>query len=717
METHLLQFHIEGMSCSSCVHHVEQTLLQQPFVVQASVHLPTERATIKVIDTTGIEEIEKIIKSLGYKATYISKINKDKPKHKKQKNTRLLLYISVLCTFPFLLHMLSMFHLIPHIRFLANPWTQWILATPIQFYVGKEFYIKAFNSIKNKIATMDVLVMIGASSAYFYSFINMLLQRNDIYFESSALIITLVLLGKTLEQKARTRTSETIEQMLTYQAKTASLIRDGKETLLPIDEIRIDDTILIRPGERIPVDGMVTRGHSSVDQSLLSGESIPIDKKPGDYVFSGTINNQGSLHIQAQGVGAETALSRIIHLVEQAQSSKAPIQRTVDVVAGYFSVAVLIIALFTGIIWFLYSGKFTISLMNSISVLVIACPCALGLATPISLMIGIGEGAKKGILFKSAEALEKAHKVTTIALDKTGTITSGKLKVNEIITTNKWEEQEVIKLAAIAEKNSEHPLGIAIVNKAKAIGIDIPKSTQFKSFPGQGVISSYKEKEIIIGTYSFLVSRNVQGKSPNIDSMQSAENPTVYMAINQEFAALFIIADTIKPESKEAINQLKKHALQVLMLTGDHPQTARAIGEQVGIKDIIAGALPHQKAQEIKKRQKQGEVVAMAGDGVNDAPALASADVGIALETGSDIALETGEITLLQGDLRSILKAIQLSRRTMQNVKQNLFWAFFYNSVGISIAALGLLTPWIAGCAMAFSSLSVVLNALRLRRG
>lgn len=723
MKTHTLQFYIQGMSCSSCVHRVEQGLLKQSFILNASVHLPTEKVTVTVTDKTDIEEVKGVIQGLGYKATSIQEspndftFNEDEEKQKWLKKRNYLLYVAAFFSFPFLLHMMSMFHLLPPIHILGNPWLQWVLATPIQFYVGKDFYAKAFRSIRNRTATMDVLVMIGTSSAYFYSVVNMLLDEKDIYFESSVLIITLVFLGKTLEKKARTRTFETIKKMLSYQPKTANVIRKNQEIQLPVDEIQIGDILFIRPGEKIPVDGNIIKGSSSIDESMISGESIPIEKTKGDQVLSGTINLHGAIHILAQKVGKETTISRIIQLVEQAQSSKAPIQRVADVVAGYFSLIVLGIALLTGIGWFLYSGLFATALMNSVSVLVIACPCALGLATPISLMVGIGKGAEKGVLFKSGEALEIMHKVATVALDKTGTITSGKQKVIDQIVLGSWDREEILRLAAIAERNSEHPLGIAIVTKAKEMEVDIPETSHFKSFPGHGILATYGDKEIVIGKHSFVLSHHLQSAFPEVESFQQEGKSVIYMAINQEPAALFIIADTVKPESISAIQQLQTTGIHVLMLTGDHPQTADAIGKQVGINDIIAGITPEEKANEIKKRQSQGEIVAMAGDGVNDAPALATADIGIALEAGSDIALETGEITLVKGDLRSIVKAIHLSRKTMQNVKQNLFWAFFYNAVGIPIAAAGFLSPWVAGSAMAFSSLSVVLNALRLKRG
>ena len=567
---------------------------------------------------------------------------------------------------------------------------------------------------------MDVLVVLGTSAAYFYSVVLTFMGEHHVYFEASSIIITLILLGKTMEYIARGKTSEAIKKLLGMQAKTARVIQDGIEKDIPIEEVQVGNVIVVRPGEKVPVDGVIIEGTSTVDESMLTGESLPVEKKAGDTIIGATINKHGTLKFEATRVGKDTALAQIVKVVEEAQGSKAPIQRLADVFSGYFAFVVMGIATLTFLVWYLFvtPGDITPGLISAVSILVIACPCALGLATPTSLMVGTGRGAENGVLFKSGEYLEKTQKLTTIVLDKTGTITKGKPDVTDIIVLSNQTEEEILKIAGITEKNSEHPLGECIVEAAKEKGMEIPDPQYFHAIPGFGVEATVKNQKVIIGTRKLMKQNNIETQpyEEEAQTLESDGKTAMFMSLNNELAAIIAVADTVKEHSKEAIKQLQELGLEVVMLTGDNQRTAEAIGKQVGVNRIIAEVLPEGKAAEMKKLQEQGKVVAMVGDGINDAPALATADIGMAMGTGSDIAIETGDVTLMRGDLRAIVTAIKLSKATMRNIKQNLFWAFIYNTIGIPIAALGLLTPWIAGAAMAFSSLSVVSNALRLKR-
>jgi Cu+-exporting ATPase len=637
-----------------------------------------------------------------------------------QKKKRMFIFSAVL-TSPFLVYMFGMMGVIPEYPpILYNPWFQLVLATPVQFIAGKDFYIGAYKNLKSKSANMDVLVALGTSAAYFYSVVLTFMGEHHVYFEASAIIITLVLLGKTMEYIARGKTSEAIKKLLGMQPKTARVIRTGIEKDIPIEEVVVDDVLVVRPGEKIPVDGEITEGHSTVDESMLTGESMPVEKKTGELVIGATINKHGTFKFKATRVGKDTALAQIVKVVEEAQGSKAPIQKLADVFSGYFAFVVIGISALTFLVWYFIvaPGNITPALISSVSILIIACPCALGLATPTSLMVGTGKGAENGILFKSGEYLEKTQKLTAVVLDKTGTITKGVPEVTDVISLNDENEDSILQLAAIAEKHSEHPLGEAIVSSAKEKFEQIPDPQAFDAIPGFGVKAQVNEAKILLGTRKLMTQHQIDTShvEEQVQSLEFEGKTAMFMSIDNQLAAIIAVADTVKEHSKQAIRDLQQLGLKVYMLTGDNVRTAQAIGKQVGVDHIIAEVLPEEKADEIKKLRDQGHVVAMVGDGINDAPALATADIGMAMGTGSDIAIETGDITLMRGDLRGIVTAIKLSKATMRNIKQNLFWAFIYNTIGIPIAAFGLLTPWFAGAAMAFSSLSVVTNALRLKR-
>jgi P-type Cu+ transporter len=707
---------IRGMRCAACVNQIEKKLQKRVGVQEAIVHLPLEKATITFApQTISLHQLVDTIEEMGYRVD-MRKMGTSKNSYQ----VRLLLFSSLL-TIPFVVYMLGMLGLFPEWPpFLYDPWFQWLLATPIQFIAGKDFYIGAYQNLKNRTAHMDLLVALGTSAAYFYSVGVMVTQRGTVYFETSALIITLVLFGKTLEQAARARTSNVMQQLLEMQAKTARVLRNGQEIDLPIEQVRVGEIIIVRPGEKIAVDGEVVEGYSTVDESMLTGESMPVGKKPGEPVIGATLNQQGSFTFRATKVGTETRMAQMIRVVEEAQAAKAPLQRVVDIVSGYFAGIVLCLSLLTALAWYwiVAPGDLTTAVMNFTAVLVIACPCALGLATPTSLIVGMGKAATYGILFKNGEALEKTDKISTVVLDKTGTITKGELEMTDLLLLHETDPRSILQWAATAEKRSEHPLGRAIVAKAKAYPLAVPDPAEFQSIPGQGVVVKTAAREVILGNRKLLQERGISSSSSlaQIEELESEGKTVILMSVDQQLTALIAVADTVKASSAQAIHQLHKMGIEVIMITGDNPRTAQTIAAQVGIPHVLAEVSPEQKAQEVKKLQAQGKVVAMVGDGVNDAPALATADVGIALGTGSDIAMETGEITFMRGDLRSIVAAIQLSKATMRNIKQNLFWAFLYNTVGITLAAAGMLAPWIAGAAMAFSSLSVMGNALRLKR-
>ncbi|MES9694224.1 copper-translocating P-type ATPase [Bacillus toyonensis] len=726
------EFTVSGMTCAACANRVEKRLNKLDGVNKATVNFALESATVDFNpDEVSVNEMKSTITKLGYKLEVKSDEQDGSTDHRLQEIERQKkkFIISFILSFPLLWAMVSHFSFTSFIYLpdmLMNPWVQLALATPVQFIIGGQFYIGAYKALRNKSANMDVLVALGTSAAYFYSVylsiqsIGSSEHMTDLYFETSAVLITLIILGKLFEAKAKGRSSEAIKKLMGLQAKTATVVRDGTEMKILIEEVIAGDIVYVKPGEKIPVDGEIVEGKSAIDESMLTGESIPVDKTIGDVVIGSTINKNGFLKVKATKVGRDTALAQIIKVVEEAQGSKAPIQRVADQISGIFVPVVVVIAIITFAVWMIFvtPGDFGGALEKMIAVLVIACPCALGLATPTSIMAGSGRSAEYGILFKGGEHLEATHRLDTVILDKTGTVTNGKPVLTDIIVADGFHEEEILRLVGAAEKNSEHPLAEAIVEGIKEKKIDIPSSETFEAIPGFGIESIVEGKQLLIGTRRLMTKFNIdiEEVSKSMEELEREGKTAMLIAIDKEYAGIVAVADTVKDTSKAAIARLKKMGLDVVMITGDNTQTAQAIAGQVGIDHVIAEVLPEGKAEEVKKLQAQGKKVAMVGDGINDAPALATADIGMAIGTGTDVAMEAADITLIRGDLNSIADAIFMSKMTIRNIKQNLFWALAYNGLGIPIAALGFLAPWVAGAAMAFSSVSVVLNALRLQR-
>lgn len=714
---------ISGMNCASCAAKIERTLANLPGVFSAAVNFAAEKATVEYnAAEVSVADMKKAVADLGYKAFEADdKAAVEREKEARQREIRYQTFMFVFAaalSLPLLAYMLSELFNFELPEFMMNPYFQLALATPVQFIPGFQFYRGSYHALKAKSANMDVLIAMGTTAAYVYSVAVTFFGEGPVYYETAAIIIALIILGKLLEAIAKGRTSEAIKKLIELQAKTARVIRDGKEMDIPVEEVEVGDIIVVRPGEKVPVDGVIIEGATTVDESMLTGESIPVDKKVGDEVIGATINRHGLFKFKATKVGKDTALAQIIKLVEEAQGSKAPIQRLADVISGYFVPGVVAIAFLTFAIWYLLRGDFTLALINFTAVLVIACPCALGLATPTAIMVGTGKGAENGILIKGGEYLEKAHKLTAIVLDKTGTITKGKPEVTDVVSVGGAGEEEVLRLGAIAEKGSEHPLGVAIVEHAKAKGMDLAEPESFTAIPGHGVEAVVEGRNVLLGNSRLMRARNVDISSiqAKIEGLENEGKTAMIMAVDGKPYGIIAVADTVKETSAEAIKALKKMGIKVYMITGDNRRTAEAIAKQVGIANVLAEVLPEHKAEEVEKLRALGEVVGMVGDGINDAPALASADVGMAIGTGTDVAIETADIILMRGDLRGIVDAIRLSKATMRIVKQNLFWAFAYNTAGIPVAALGYLSPVLAGAAMALSSVSVVTNSLRLKR-
>ncbi|HDR7660539.1 heavy metal translocating P-type ATPase [Bacillus wiedmannii] len=726
------EFTVSGMTCAACANRVEKRLNKLEGVNGATVNFALESATVDFNpDEIHVNEMKSAITKLGYKLEVKSDEQNGSTDHRLQEIERQKkkFIISFILSFPLLWAMVSHFSFTSFIYLpdmLMNPWVQLALATPVQFIIGGQFYVGAYKALRNKSANMDVLVALGTSAAYFYSVylsirsIGSSEHMTDLYFETSAVLITLIILGKLFEAKAKGRSSEAIKKLMGLQAKTATVLRDGTEIKILIEEVVAGDIVYVKPGEKIPVDGEIVEGKSAIDESMLTGESIPVDKTIGDVVIGSTINKNGFLKVKATKVGRDTALAQIIKVVEEAQGSKAPIQRVADQISGIFVPVVVVIAIITFAVWMLFvtPGDFGGALEKMIAVLVIACPCALGLATPTSIMAGSGRSAEYGILFKGGEHLEATHRLDTVILDKTGTVTNGKPVLTDVIVADGFHEEEILRLVGAAEKNSEHPLAEAIVEGIKEKKIEIPSSETFEAIPGFGIESVVEGKQLLIGTRRLMkkFDIDIEEVSKSMEELEREGKTAMLIAINKEYAGIVAVADTVKDTSKAAIARLKKMGLDVVMITGDNTQTAQAIAKQVGIDHVIAEVLPEGKAEEVKKLQAQGKKVAMVGDGINDAPALATADIGMAIGTGTDVAMEAADITLIRGDLNSIADAIFMSKMTIKNIKQNLFWALAYNGLGIPIAAFGFLAPWVAGAAMAFSSVSVVLNALRLQR-
>ena len=710
---------IEGMTCAACSTRVEKVLNKIEGVAKATVNLSNNKAVVEF--PSGAVEDETLIKSVekaGYKAEIEIERDLDREKEMREKEIKSLktsFIISAILSIP--LFSAMFFHMAGKETILTNGYFQLLLATPVQFIIGYRFYKGAFNSLRGGGANMDVLVSMGTSAAYFYSVYNVIAGVHEYYFEASAMIITLILLGKTFEAVAKGKTSEAIKKLMGLQPKIARVIKDGVEMDIPIEKVEIGDIIVVRPGEKIPVDGVIVEGNSSIDESMITGESIPIDKAVGDEVIGATINKFGSFKFQATKIGKDTVLSQIVKLVEDAQGSKAPVQRLADKISGIFVPVVVAIAVITFLGFYLVKGSFNIGLINAVAVLVIACPCALGLATPTAIMVGTGKGAENGILIKSGEHLERAHKMDTIVFDKTGTITKGEPEVTDIVVFNEIDRNEILRIGASVEKTSEHPLGQAIVKKGEEELLKITEPEKFMAVPGKGLKATFEGKEVLIGNRKLMTESNVSIEEGEKELLKLEEEGKTAMLISldNKLSGIIAVADQIKETSKKAIEELKSMGLDVYMITGDNERTAKAIANQVGITNVLAEVLPENKAEVVDKIKSEGKHVGMVGDGINDAPALAAADVGFAIGTGTDVAMEAADITLMRGELTGVVTAMKLSHRTMRTIKQNLFWAFFYNSVGIPFAALGFLNPMIAGAAMAFSSVSVVTNSLRLK--
>ncbi|MBT6774003.1 copper-translocating P-type ATPase [Candidatus Woesearchaeota archaeon] len=717
---------ISGMTCASCATIINKALTKETGVKSANVNFSTEKATIEFNEKqTDEQKLIKTIKKKGYSG-YVSKEKDFKNEQRKTKDELKKLRNKVILSAIFAIpaFILGMFFMKTPL-FAFQDYIMWALATPIQFYIGWQFYQGSWMALKNKSANMDSLVALGTSAAYFYSVYVVLSGIGHQYFEASAVLITLVIFGKYLEAKAKGRTSEAISKLMKIGAKTATVIRNRKEMKIPIDKVQEGDIVIVKPGEKVPVDGVITEGHSTLDESLVTGESIPVEKKKGDPVIGSTINKVGSFRFKATKVGSETTLSRIIKLIEEAQTKKAPIQRFADAVSAYFVPIVIFIALLTFTVWFsIIKAEVGFAIIAAVAVLVIACPCALGLATPTAIMVGTGKGAKQGILIKGGDALETAHKLKYVVFDKTGTITKGQPEVTNLVVSKGLTEKKLLEIAGSIENSSEHPLAEAIVNKAKAKKIKLKKITGFKAITGKGVKAKFNKKEYYLGNLRLMVERkvNLSTFKKKIETLETEGKTAMILSEGKKVLGVIAVADEIKEDSPKAIRALQKLGIQVYMITGDNERTAKAIAKKAGIKNYFAEVLPGEKAKHVKKLQRKGKVAAV-GDGINDAPMLAQADIGIAMGSGTDVAMETGSIVLMRDSLLDIPKAIKLSKMTMAKIRQNMFWALFYNVLGIPIAA-GVLYPWtgwllspmIAGGAMALSSVSVITNSLLLKR-
>lgn len=739
IKTDIITLPIEGMTCASCVLRVEKALKKIDGVEDAVVNLATEQAQVKLDPTkVDFEKLKEAVEKAGYSVIELKEekfsvedfVDKEREKHLAElKND---LKFSILFTVPiFLISMLLMytpFQAAIHNFLSYSSYLLFVLTTPVVFKSGKRFFRIAWNNLRHFSSDMNTLVAVGTGSAYLYSTavtffphifgISETSSHLQVYYDTSAVIITLILFGRYLEAKSKSKTSDAIKKLMGLKPKTANVLREGNEITIKIDELKINDLVIVRPGERIPADGFIVSGFSAVDESMITGESIPVEKKEGEKVIGGTINLSGSFNFRVSAIGKKSVLGQIIKLVEEAQASKAPIQNLADKIASVFVPTVIGIAILTFIGWILSGAEFSTSLIHFVAVLIIACPCALGLATPTALIVGTGIGADNGILIKNAQSLELTHKITDLVLDKTGTITEGKPKVEEVIFLKDVNKDLNLKLIASAENKSEHPLAKAIREYAKENQIDLIEPDNFKYSPGFGIEANFGEDDVLIGTEDLMKKNEIDfgSHSDLIKKLFSEGKILVFVAINKTPVSLISISDPIKKNSIQAIEKIKSLGINVMMITGDNEATAKSIAEKTGIEKFFARVLPDEKAKVIRELKGENKVIAMVGDGINDAPALAEADVSIAMSSGTDIAMETADITLMKNDLMDVYKAIKLSHLTIKAIKQNLFWAFIYNIIGIPLAAAGVLNPMIAAAAMSLSSVSVVTNSLRIRK-